>query len=215
MYYLQSRYYNPTWGRFINADALVSTGQGIIGNNMFAYCRNNPVIRSDVPGTNDICVVSGDDDNPLDDLGYPSAGGGGSFSSGGYVAGVSSSYYAMQNVRAYDSWWRNSCYNPNMTWSNSVAQHASVASIPPHAWDTLDYIKNHNGAPPKGYKGGKPFENDGRNGGERLPNNYSPFREYDVYPKVAGQGRGTERIVIGNGATWYTYDHYITFIRME
>jgi hypothetical protein len=28
LYYLQSRYYNPTWGRFINADALVSTGQG-------------------------------------------------------------------------------------------------------------------------------------------------------------------------------------------
>ena len=28
LYYLQSRYYNPTWDRFINADALVSTGQG-------------------------------------------------------------------------------------------------------------------------------------------------------------------------------------------
>ena len=31
MYYLQSRYYNPTWGSFINADALVSTGQGNLG----------------------------------------------------------------------------------------------------------------------------------------------------------------------------------------
>ena len=43
LYYLQSRYYNPEWGRFINADGLVSTGQGLLGNNMFAYCLNNSV----------------------------------------------------------------------------------------------------------------------------------------------------------------------------
>ena len=37
LYYLTSRYYNPTWGRFINADtAYISTGQGIVGSNMFA-----------------------------------------------------------------------------------------------------------------------------------------------------------------------------------
>ena len=53
LYYLQSRYYNPEWGRFINADAFVSTGQGILGNNMFAYCRNNPVRRIDISGTLD------------------------------------------------------------------------------------------------------------------------------------------------------------------
>ena len=50
LYYLQSRYYNPEVGRFINADALVSTGQGLLGNNMFAYCGNNPVIRADASG---------------------------------------------------------------------------------------------------------------------------------------------------------------------
>ena len=41
-YYLQSRYYDPTVGRFINADSYATTGQGIIGHNMFAYCGNNP-----------------------------------------------------------------------------------------------------------------------------------------------------------------------------
>ena len=51
LYYLQSRYYNPTIGRFINADALVSTGQGLLGNNMFAYCNNNPVCFCDPSGT--------------------------------------------------------------------------------------------------------------------------------------------------------------------
>ena len=43
MYYLQSRYYDAKICRFINADGYVSTGQGILGNNMFAYCNNNPV----------------------------------------------------------------------------------------------------------------------------------------------------------------------------
>lgn len=33
-YYLQSRYYDPELGRFLNADVLVSTGQGLLGNNM-------------------------------------------------------------------------------------------------------------------------------------------------------------------------------------
>ena len=51
MYYLQSRYYDPEIGRFINADAFASTGQGILGNNMFAYCGNNPVNGYDPTGT--------------------------------------------------------------------------------------------------------------------------------------------------------------------
>ena len=50
LYYLQSRYYNPTWGRFINADAFASTGQGLLGNNMFAYCQNKPTMYEDSSG---------------------------------------------------------------------------------------------------------------------------------------------------------------------
>ncbi|MBQ5865475.1 MAG: hypothetical protein IIW56_02205 [Oscillospiraceae bacterium] len=50
-YYLQSRYYDPAIGRFINADSLASTGQSILGNNMFAYCLNNPVNGCDPCGT--------------------------------------------------------------------------------------------------------------------------------------------------------------------
>ena len=52
LYYLQSRYYDPAVGRFINADGLVSTGQGFTGNNMFAYCLNNPVNFVDRNGMN-------------------------------------------------------------------------------------------------------------------------------------------------------------------
>ena len=49
-YYLQSRYYDPEIARFINADDFASTGQGILGYNMFAYCRNNPVNMFDHSG---------------------------------------------------------------------------------------------------------------------------------------------------------------------
>ena len=50
-YYLQTRYYDPETGRFINADGLLSTGQGILGYNMFAYCMNNPVNGIDPCGS--------------------------------------------------------------------------------------------------------------------------------------------------------------------
>ncbi len=50
LYYLQSRYYNPQWGRFLNADGYVSTGTGLLGYNMYAYCSNNPVMYVDPTG---------------------------------------------------------------------------------------------------------------------------------------------------------------------
>ena len=49
-YYLQSRYYNSEVGRFLNGDSLSTTGQGFVGNNMFAYCNNNPILLNDPNG---------------------------------------------------------------------------------------------------------------------------------------------------------------------
>ncbi len=51
LYYLQSRYYDPVSCRFVNADKYASTGQGLSGCNMFAYCNNNPVCHDDPTGT--------------------------------------------------------------------------------------------------------------------------------------------------------------------
>ena len=50
MYYLQSRYYNPDWGRFINADAIIGQTGELLGHNIFAYCKNNPVNMEDPSG---------------------------------------------------------------------------------------------------------------------------------------------------------------------
>ena len=51
MYYLQSRYYDPAIGRWINADGELSdVGGDIRGYNLFAYCFNNPVNMDDPSG---------------------------------------------------------------------------------------------------------------------------------------------------------------------
>ncbi len=58
-YYLNSRYYDPDTGRFVNADGYVSTGDGLLEQNMFAYCINNPVHHVDPNGTAHMCRTSG------------------------------------------------------------------------------------------------------------------------------------------------------------
>ena len=51
LYYLTTRYYDPEVCRFISADVYMSTGQGVLGGNMWAYCNNNPIIYEDTVGT--------------------------------------------------------------------------------------------------------------------------------------------------------------------
>ena len=51
LYYLQSRYYAPITGRFLNADVYVDTETGSpLSTNMFAYCENNTIFSFDPSG---------------------------------------------------------------------------------------------------------------------------------------------------------------------
>ena len=50
LYYLQSRYYNSEWGRFINEDGLIGKTGDLLGRNLFAYCENNAINGSDPTG---------------------------------------------------------------------------------------------------------------------------------------------------------------------
>ncbi|WP_346890577.1 RHS repeat-associated core domain-containing protein, partial [Clostridium sp. UBA3887] len=47
---LQSRYYNPEWGRFLNADTIGGNVGELLSHNTFAYCNNNPVNAKDPNG---------------------------------------------------------------------------------------------------------------------------------------------------------------------
>jgi RHS repeat-associated protein len=50
LYYLQSRYYNPEFERFINADAVLCVGSVGGENNLYLYCSNNPINNADHSG---------------------------------------------------------------------------------------------------------------------------------------------------------------------
>ena len=72
-YYLQSRYYDPMTGRFINADdtSILQMTQGeLLGGNLYAYCGNNGVMNVDPDGyvirTNPVSQT----DNPTKDSFY-------------------------------------------------------------------------------------------------------------------------------------------------
>lgn len=50
LYYLNSRYYNPVWGRFINADGVINGNRDILTHNLYIYCSNSPINNTDSSG---------------------------------------------------------------------------------------------------------------------------------------------------------------------
>ena len=63
LYYLQSRYYDPTTGRFVNGDDtsyLYDDGK-ILGINLYGYCECNPIMYEDPHGTFSLfaCIIIG------------------------------------------------------------------------------------------------------------------------------------------------------------
>ena len=50
LYYLNSRYYDPEVGRFLNADGLLGANEDILSYNLFLYCSNNPINYYDPTG---------------------------------------------------------------------------------------------------------------------------------------------------------------------
>ncbi len=61
LYYLRSRYYNSAWYRFVNADSIdfITAKKTPLSCNLFAYCDNSPLIRSDANGKAAANVIGG------------------------------------------------------------------------------------------------------------------------------------------------------------
>ena len=51
MYYCNSRYYNPQWGRFLNSDSIVCLNlENVNGLNLYCFCMNNPIMYANPSG---------------------------------------------------------------------------------------------------------------------------------------------------------------------
>ncbi len=59
LYYLKSRYYNPLWGRFINADCILGGNSKHLGYNLFVYSNNNPIFYKDEDGYSGVAIAAG------------------------------------------------------------------------------------------------------------------------------------------------------------
>jgi ribonuclease T1 len=90
---------------------------------------------------------------------------------------------------------------------SDVAVSAPLA----RAREVLAAIEARGGEPLPGYVGGRTFQNRER----RLP--AGRYREYDLYPRVPGQNRGPERLIVDQrtGRAYYTGDHYRTFVSLN
>lgn len=54
---MNSRYYNPEWGRFINADGYGGQVGELLSHNVYAYCLNNPINLYDPNGNSPLFAI--------------------------------------------------------------------------------------------------------------------------------------------------------------
>ena len=149
LYYLQSRYYNPQWGRFLNADGLVYTGMGLLGYNMYTYCDNDPIMKVDVSGYRGEEKKYFDYDDPFDLLPEGLEGGiGSSYSLYAIRSGVAA--YDANLLGYYSSGVTSAVQNPRyyiVPGAVTVTDDMVTYNVPVHAKKVAEYVKNHNGSP--------------------------------------------------------------------
>ena len=187
-YYLRARFYNPVIASFLSEDTYY--GDGL---NLYAYCHNNPVGYVDPSGHEGLICSK-----KYGELKKKETDGG--------------TLSEKEKRQIYE-------YEQNQKKSNgagSDSKSGSTTIIPDKAKDIAKQVKSNNGAPPKGYKGGRTYKNIPlEEGAQKLPEGVN-YREYDINPYVKGQNRGAERIVIGDdNSVWYTNVHYYTFTQIE
>ena len=249
--YFNARYYSSAQGRFTSVDpgnyqAMLDPSDPQSWN-AYAYVNNNPLSRNDPDGRGfwekfknwwvGYGWRSNEEVQQLEDKwrGWlrdrqKEAGGNLVYCQNtGQCQRVNIDALSRDDVFHYSALLKRSIENGTLQYyskdeidmmSQATQIAGAAAQIPQHVRDTLNQIKRA-GAPPSGYKGGKQFMNDGREGGQVLPKTDAQgkpinYKEYDVQPYQQGVNRGAERLVRGSdGSAWYTSDHYKTFTRIE
>ena len=211
-YYLRARFYNPVIARFLSEDTYY--GDGL---NLYAYCHNNPVGYVDPSGH--ICEKKQYKLEQYKEYLKQGIDKKEAYQKANYDA--IKKYNGLEAAERYRKSHQNTnpVYEQNQKKSNgagSDSKSGSTTIIPDKAKDIAKQVKSNNGAPPKGYKGGRTYKNIPlEEGAQKLPEGVN-YREYDINPYVKGQNRGAERIVIGDdNSVWYTNDHYYTFTQIE
>jgi ribonuclease T1 len=100
--------------------------------------------------------------------------------------------------------------------SNTENNYSANDEIPEKVYTVLKYIKEHHEAP-EGYVGGREFKNR-ENQLPMFTNDHEKikYQEWDINPKIEGQNRGKERLVIGDDErNWFTNNHYKTFTQIK
>ncbi|PKR94433.1 hypothetical protein bcere0024_029580 [Bacillus cereus Rock4-18] len=193
MYYLIARYYNPEHGVFLSVDPDPGDGDDPITQNGYTYGDNNPVMLVDPDGHWVWLAING-----------------------GFA--VYDGYKAYKSGASAKMIVRKAAYSAIGGGKFKVAKGVlksgrTLTKIPQKAYKVHNQIKRNNGKAPKGYAGGRTFDNDGRGNGKILPRN-TKYREYDVNPLIKKKNRGGQRLVIGNnGKAYYTKNHYKTFVQ--
>ena len=115
LYYLQTRYYDPTAGRFINADSAdYLDPESINGLNLYAYCGNNPVRGSDPYGTNCIDEIS----NAIDWTHIIIKG------AMNFMIGLTQMNRVGSNVKQFSNWLKN--ISPKASFGFSIVGYALI-----------------------------------------------------------------------------------------
>jgi RHS repeat-associated protein len=156
LYYLQSRYYNPEWGRFINADAIFVFRL----LNAFSYCYNNPINFSDKKGLvgntlNDGGLGDGSGPADLTEIaGFPSGAPGegpcGACSGEGFLDTAFDSYcenFRAESTEAYNEQLQevnNSTSEGNTNNETNISRGPYPQVIDPRTGENIPYPEGNN-----------------------------------------------------------------------
>jgi RHS repeat-associated protein len=237
-----ARYYASTLGRFMTPDldndaddpgpipyADFRDPQTL---NLYPYVRNNPLNRVDPDGHKQVCTSSSSSDaqgnikvtvtcHDEPDPPLPSAMD--LFRSFLNSRGADPEDRKAIMFSMFGQVLRGNLGNINdfLPHPETLGPQPSVPTIPIQALKVLDAIDTSGSTPANVPANGKNWRNDGRGGGEVLPQTDGhgsaiTYQEWDVNPTPAGGRRDAERIVTGSdGSAYYTNNHYHTFEKIR